>query len=115
MFMQNFNKILRLDSNSCVNKILSLTYGKMQHFGGNMNFFQNIDYGHFCLQPHTVSYDHKRIQKFKREFKNTTYKVLCPFWNEMPHFGYHQEQILFVPDNSRNGAFYPRIGSKPSL
>ena len=37
----------------------------MQHFWGNRTFFQNIDYSHFCSQPHTVSYDHKIIQDFK--------------------------------------------------
>ena len=86
----------------------------MQHFGGNRIFFQNIDCSHFCSQRHIVPYDHKIIQNFKRESKNTTYKVLCPFWGKMPHFEYHQRWI-FVPDDSQNRGSYPRMGSKPSI
>ena len=52
--------------------VLGLTCGKMQHFGGNKTFFQNIHYSHFCSQWHIVSYDHKIIQNFKKESKNTT-------------------------------------------
>ena len=32
----------------------------------------------------------------------------------MPHFDYHQGWI-FVPDDSQNGTFGPRMGSKPSM
>ena len=40
-----------------------------------------------------------------------TYQVLIPFWGKMSHFDYHQGQI-FIPEDSQNGAFYPRMGTK---
>ena len=82
----------------------------MQHLGAIRIFFKILT---------TVTFVYNHIQcltttNFKRESKNTTYKVLCPFWDKMSHFDYHQGQI-FVPDNSQNGAFYSRMGLKPSM
>ena len=32
-----------MDFDSCIYKVLDLICGKMQDFGGNRNFFQNVD------------------------------------------------------------------------
>ena len=82
----------------------------MQHLGAIRIFFKILT---------TVTFVYNHIQcltttNFKRESKNTTYKVLCPFWGKMPHFEYHQRWI-FVPDDSQNRGSYPRMGSKPSI
>ena len=66
----------------------------------------------------TVTFVHNHIQclKSKKEFKTLkrSPRTHTPFWGKMFHFDYHQGRI-FVSDDSQNGAFYPRMGSKPSM